>query len=506
VVEAPQPAELRDLEAEDPPAASLWHEVRADAFFATGDAEQCRFALSAAARHATGIRRATLLRRLADLQLDAGQPDAAIVTLQQLTGALVATPAPQGPKARAALDALQPSRTPSHRWDALSPDAAQAFTELARAEALSHLVRSEEAARAFSDAEPKLRRLGGPVAAEAWVRWAQAQTWFLCEILGDARAALQVCARVRTHVPKDLLEHATHAFALLRAEEVAASSAGDFPRAKALLDEQIALASTQGNRRDECLARNARGLLHLSEGELDAAKAALERSRALAVEAKWPRREAIAMHNLALVACEHLALEEAESLERRYAKLSAEIGNEAAQAEAPLVLAGVELARGKLDAADALIASARKVSQARGWVMLQVQARALAGRSCLLHYAQTRDPLDLPKARTHLLTAIDVLEEHTLAWSEELDPGETYALFALALARSGQTEKATAALKRAEQRISTVSVVSRAALELGAAAVRGGPIDSALKWFDDRGYRRVGALWRTLTRASSPPA
>ncbi len=64
--------------------------------------------------------------------------------------------------------------------------------------------------------------------------------------------------------------------AALRAEEVAASSSGDFARAKAIVEEHIASSqfawATLG---EECLARNARGLSHLNDGELEAARAAL---------------------------------------------------------------------------------------------------------------------------------------------------------------------------------------------------------------------------------------
>jgi hypothetical protein len=419
--------------------------------------------------------------------------------LQPLPASVTATQLPQSPRAAEALQALQRPRAASDSWATLPAEAALAFAQLARAEALSHLMRSEEAARAFADAESKLKQLRGTVAAEAWVRWAKAQTWFLCEILGDARAAVAVCARVRERVPKEELEHDLHAIALLRAEEVAASSAGEFQRAKGLVEEQIALAARQQNPREECLARNARGLLHLGEGELDEAKAAFERSRALAVQSAWTRREAIALHNQALVACEQLALEEAEALERRYAKLSAAIGNESALAEAPLVLAAVELARGALELGEALLVSARKVAETRGWVMLQAQARALAGRACLLRFARSHDPLELPKARTHLLTALDVLEEHTIAWSEELDPGETYALLAFSLVKSGQTSKAADTLRRAEQRISEANVVSRRALAPAQALAVGEGLDEALKWFDARGYRRVAAQWRAFT-------
>ncbi len=192
-----------------------------------------------------------------------------------------------------------------------------------------------------------------------------------------------------------------------------------------------------------------------------------------------------------------------KKLERRYAKLSMEIGNEAALAEAPLVLAAVELARGALDAADALIAAARGAAEWHGWSMLTVQARALAGRGCLLRFAQVNDALELTEARTHLVSALEGLEEHSLAWSEELDPGETYALLAFACMRSGHFDSAQEALARGEQRIGAQSVVARHALALGAALVRGQGLTEALAWFDERGHRRVTALWRTLA-ASIP--
>ncbi len=185
-MEVPDSAALRDLEADDPEAASVWHEVRADTLHVAGDSEQCRFALAAAARHATGIRRATLLRRLADAQLLAGQPDAAIVTLVVAHRRRDRCHAklPDGKSAEEAQTTPSAERPECDRWDKLSADAALAFTELSRAEALSHLVRSEEAVRAFIEVEPRLKKLQGPVGADAWVRWATAQTWFL---LRDSR-------------------------------------------------------------------------------------------------------------------------------------------------------------------------------------------------------------------------------------------------------------------------------------------------------------------------------
>ena len=489
---------LRELEGVEPLAASVWHEVRADALLATGELEQSRFALAAASRHATGIRRATLLRRLAEAQLAAGQPDAALVTLQPIGRGVAATLVPNTPNSAPALAALKLSRPLCDSWLTLSPDAALAFAELTRAEALSHLIKREDALAAFAEVERRLQRITGAIAAELWVRWARVQTWFLCEILGKPREALLVCARVRQKVPPEVLRDEANTIGLLRAEEVACSTLGDFARCRVLIEEQISLARRQKNTREECLAWNARAILHFGEGELADARAGFERSRALAVVSQWTRREAIATHNLALVLAEQLELDEAEKLERRYQVLSLAIANQAAQAEAPLVLASIALARNELSAAESLIAQARKAAEAGSWVMLVAQARALSGRLHLLRFVAERETLELPKARNHLLATVDMLEERSVAWSEELDPGETFSLLALALVRSGQSDKARETLTRAAKAIPVQNVVSHRALALGLSAVEKVAITGPLAWFDERGYRRVVSLWRTL--------
>ncbi|MBK7857294.1 MAG: hypothetical protein IPJ65_01470 [Archangiaceae bacterium] len=259
-MQAPGADALRELEGSEPQAASLWHEARADALDGPDDAEQRRFALAAAARHATGIRRVTLLRRLADAQLLAGQPDAAIITLQPVGRALSAQPLAPTAETEKALAALRP-RSAEDDWLTLSAPAALAGVELTRAEALSHLIKRDDAVAGFADVERRLQRLEGHAASQLWIRWARAQSWFLCEILGDAGAALQICARVRQKLPSDALRDGAQAIALLRAEEVASTSAGDFARGRALVEEQIALAQQQQAPREECLAWNARAIL-----------------------------------------------------------------------------------------------------------------------------------------------------------------------------------------------------------------------------------------------------
>jgi hypothetical protein len=85
-----------------------------------------------------------------------------------------------------------------------------------------------------------------------------------------------------------------------------------------------------------------------------------------------------------------------------------------------------------------------------------------------------------------------------VAWSEELDPGETYSLLAWALHRSGQADKAKETVARGATRMPKPNSVAVKTLGLGRAVVEGRPIGEELAWFDERGYRRVVALWRAL--------
>ena len=68
--------------------------------------------------------------------------------------------------------------------------------------------------------------------------------------------------------------------------------------------------------------------------------------------------------------------------------------------------------------------------------------------------------------------------------------------------RSDQGAKAAEAVARAGQRISEQSVVSRRALALAGAVVKGEGVEQALGWFEEQGYRRLTAQWRSLVPGS----
>ncbi len=478
------------------PEASLWREAWAHSLAARGEASASLDALTAAAQPAQGVRRAVLLRRIAEAQLFAGQPEKALATLSPIGRAPLAA-SPLAPVGAGEVVAGQ-QRGLLDRWEALGSDDALALIDLTRAEALSHLVRKEDTLRAFGDLERRLERGEGAVAAQLWVRWAKSWSWFLCEILGRPADALKACEKVRSRVPVEVLGSDPEVLGFVRAEEIACSGLGDFARALALAEEMTALATERNDLSGQCLAWNARAILHLGQGEPAASERGFERSLELARTIGWRRREAIATHNVALVQLELGDWDGAEASEERYAVLSVAVGNHAATAEAPLVLAGVALARGELLKADGFVAQARKASEGNGWTMLLAWSRALAGRLRLQRYLAGRDSLELSKARNDFMAALDLFEENSTAWTEEVDPAEVYALHAAALRLAGQPDAAVKALARGANKVPAQNLVSQRALAVGNAFVSGQGIEAALEWFLSRGYQRLPGLWRQL--------
>lgn len=125
--------------------------------------------------------------------------------------------------------------------------------------------------------------------------------------------------------------------------------------------------------------------------------------------------------------------------------------------------------------------------------------RALTGRLRLLRVKAGGDALEVTKAKNDLMAAIEVLEERSVGWTEELDPGEVVGLYAMALKWSGQQALAQEVIARTVARLPAENVVSRKQLEVTSAAVAGQSLDEPLQWFEERGFARRVALWRKLT-------
>lgn len=476
----------------DAPTASLWNEACATA---SGGRAEGAARLEHALKAASGVRRLVLLRRLAEVKLFLGQPADALKVLSLATRADGATPAAS--VATVSVFAAQ-HRGVLDRWETLTVDEAQAALELVRAECWSYLAKKEETERAFRELERRLLRLKGAAVPHLWLRWAKAWSWFLCEVLGRTGDALKACALVRKQVDPAVLANDEDALAFVRAEEVATTSAGELARARVLTDEHLALAERAGSLRDAALAWNARAIVQYGEGELGDARQAFERALELARATGWLRREAVALHNLALVLTELGEFDDAAAAEATYARLSTHMGNHVGAVEAPLVLATIELARGRFDEAERLLVQARRLCEANGWDMLIAQSRALLGRCRLLRSRVAGDALETAQARNDLAASIDALEERSLAWTEELDPGEVFGLYAIALKWSGQATQGAEALARARARLPVENILSRHQLSVADAVLQGQPVEPSVAWFDEHGFVRRAALWRDL--------
>lgn len=475
----------------DGPTASLWDEALAAT---RGGRAETIAALDSSLRNATGVRRLVLLRRIAELKLFLGLPDQALSTVLASKIGVV------GPSSMPPLAVGRVLRAQAvhvlDRWDQLTAEEASIALELVRAECLSFLVKKEDTQRAYAELEKRLLKARGVAVSHLWIRWAKGWSWFLCEIVGRAADAMAACSQVRRNVSEGALAADEDAIAFVRAEEVATSSLGQFARAKALTEEHIRLAEGAGKLRDACLGWNARAIVHYGQGELLAARKAFERALELARTTGWLRREAISLHNLTLVLIELGELDQAFANETTYGQLSVLVGNHAGKAEAPLVLASIELARGRLKEAEALITPARRVAESNGWHMLVAWSRALTGRLRLKRYRSGGDVLEVTKAKNDLLAAIEIFEESSLAWMEELDPGEVFSDYAMALKWSGQGAQARQVLNDALKRIPSENTLSRKQLEVASALASETSAEVAVQWFEENHFRRRADQWR----------
>ena len=129
--------------------------------------------------------------------------------------------------------------------------------------------------------------------------------------------------------------------------------------------------------------------------------------------------------------------------------------------------------------------------------MSSAVSRALSGRLRLQRSRRGSDSLEVTRARNDLLAALARLEEQQVAWSEEIDPGEVYALTAVSM-RWGSQPGAKAMLEGALARLPADNVVSLQQLQVAIAWLEGKNADLSLAWFESRGFARRAALWRSL--------
>lgn len=471
------------------PVASLAAELR---WRLTGEEGDLRLA----ARDAAGVRRLVLARLLAEAELFRGDVQRALNTATSAArqSSFGSTKLPQEWVERLHHE----TGDELERWVSLSHDEAQVALELVRAEALSHLGVAHDTRRAFEQLESRLRRLTpGPAVTAAWLRLARTWVWFAAEVLADGGLARRICDTVRGSLSPDAIHRSTQAMGFLRAEQVAHSRGGDPLRARELADELISLSEERGDLKEECVAWNSRGLLHLRDGELERGKAAFTRSLELAQLLGFKRREAVALHNRGLMLAFMGDAQASLDSQQTYLALSERIGNTLARAYGPAAMAMVHVMGPDLARAEAELETARRAAEENGWPGLLAWTRHLAGTGKLLQARRRKDTLLLSRARLDFLACLDVLEDRQTGWSEELDPAETGALLAMTHHFSQQTGPALQAMERAKK-YAHGSAASPWVLAAAKDVLEGRVPEASLAWFRAHSHHRAAELWQRL--------
>ncbi len=451
-------------------------------------------AFARAREGAVGVRRKVLHRRWLEEEHARGQGEAALALVDRAS-VHGASPLPSG-RLGEAIAGL--ARDPADRWDQLGPAEAQFALDLARAEVLSQSARTEQARAQLLALEHRLDELRGDVSTHLSVNWARAFVWFTTEILGDLREAEALADRVRARLERRAFSREQDRLVFLRTQELVASRTGDYELAQKLLREQLDLSQRLGDVREEAVAWNSKGIVHMAVGELYEALASYEKSESLSRGIGLRRREAIALHNRGLVEHELGQYAEADQSQLDYLALSREIGNRAALAYSPAARAAVALSERQFPRFEALLSEARTVASENGWQFLIAWARALSGQAAVLQAAASERPEIAPERVEDLKAGLQLLAEKKLNWTEEFDPGEHSTFLAMATWIASGREAGAQVLRAAEERIPASCAVSLQWLAAGDALTAGDPIGPKLHWFSQRGSLRAVSYLQTL--------
>jgi tetratricopeptide (TPR) repeat protein len=271
-----------------------------------------------------------------------------------------------------------------------------------------------------------------------------------------------------------------------------------------MADQLIELSKNRGDLREECIAWNARALLHLRDGDLKLARGCIEKSLDLARRIGFRRREAVALHNLGLVLAYSGEFGASVAAQERYIALSEQIGNFVARAFGPAALAMVYVQQLDAQKADGNLTRARRAAEENAWPGLVAWTRHLAGVLKLLKHLEKRDTLLLRLARSDFLACLDLIEDRKGTWSEELDPAEAAAFLSLTWLFAGDKVQAITSFGRAE-RFEEGSASSKQIVSALRDVLAGRPPAEAIAWFEAHGQFRSFELWNRIATAAGVP-
>lgn len=468
------------IEHGDLPEASLWDEALGWLHKKYYREPEAASAFRAALQHASGSRRLTLARQVAEIDIFSGYLERGLKTAQEALreGGGQAAGAPTMPaRIRQLID------DPIARWDRIQPQAARVALQLTEADTLARLGRVKEAEAAYNRLELDIELLRGVSADILRLRWANLWGYFLAEILGKPHVAHQIYEHMRADMDLDAEALQSERMALLGTEFNIEMRLGRYDRAKTLADELLAVARRSHNARTEARAWNSMGITRHSLGYWNEAAECYENAVRLARSIGERRLEAIALHNIGLVLMDQARYDEAGQSQEKYLELSRSIGNRMAESYAPAYLGFIELSRGNFGQAEEQVAVSLKLAQANNWQRLVGLNQALVAVLAFYQWLENRQPATLS-------LALEVFGQAEPGWQGLDEAGEFYAAYAIACHLAGDQTAARQVLLRAHQNVDESWTTARVSLEMAEALVEGNPTGRLLDWFKERGFNR----------------
>jgi class 3 adenylate cyclase/predicted ATPase len=475
--------------------ASIWYEVLGLLHHKNHRTQEAAQAFHKSLAGATGLRRLTLSRQIADDELFAGEAEKALKTIAE-PGLLKLEP---NPELTADLQRRLAALTddPLTRAENIDLPTAEIALELTRAEVLVHLARVTEAEAVYKRVGTRLETLQSVHAARLWLRWGRAWAYFLSQILGNSKAAKEVCNSIfkREDIQAPALEQERMSF--LSAESLIEIDLGRYDEAQAHNETRLKIAQAHNNLKEESAAWNSRGILAQTLGKLDSACEYYGESVNIARSSGNRRGEAIALHNLAGTYVDRGQWETAIRFEQQYLSTSRATGNRLAEAYAPYILGAVATEQDNFEQAEALLQHGLKISQDNGWLLLIEVGQQYLVNLEFYRWLQHPDPVLIKDI-------IRRMKSHEQTEHSDRS-GEFFAMLALMACLSGDLEDAREVLHRANALANESWVADRIWLDYAEAVINRTSCEKPLEWFRLNGFvRAVGFINRVQSALGHP--
>ena len=465
--------------------ASLWYEVLGLLHRKYHRTQEAALAFRQALLNASGLRRLTLCRQLAEVELFDGNAEKALKTIDEAGQINDAPGGEPTDDLRRKLATL--TEDPLARAENIDLPTAEFALELTRAEALVHLARATEAETVYKRLGERLETLTGDNRLRLWLRWGRAWAYMLSQIVGNPKEAEHVCNTIRQRF--DLQDPALEEerLSFLSAESNVESDLGRYAEAQAHNDERLSLAKARNNLKEEANAWNVKGNIAQSLGELRSSAEYYIKSLNISRAIGYRRGEVIVLYNLASnTYLEQAQWETAIQHEQQYLAISRATGNRLAEAYAPFTLGAIAMERGEFEEAEANLLEGLQVAEENGWPRLIDNGQQYLASLKFYRWFEQRDPTLLQ----------DVIERFKRIEQipQSVQNGEFFTSLALATYFSGDRAEARAVLLRARMQADESWVTDRVWLDYAEAVVNQQSWAKPLEWFREHGFVRVVAF------------